>query len=129
MEDEWVRIRIRSGTTVTADLIVSILRELYATKAYQVEKVAGLWDFRECRSDIKYEAMMKIKTYIDANYNPNWSHYLSAFVVDRESNYGLSRMYEMISDNLPTVLGIFKDMNQAQEWIREEILKGKMQDD
>jgi hypothetical protein len=124
-EDNWIRIRVKSNTMITADLITRILGELYSMNAYRADKIAGLWDFRGCMTDINYESMMSIKKYIDMSYDPNWSHSITAFVVDHDLLYGLSRMYELISDDLPTTLKIFKDMNNAENWIREEIILKK----
>ena len=121
VEDDWVRVNVKNGILVTADFIIQALRELYSMEAYQTEKCAGLWDFRGCNTDIKYDSMMKIKKFIDNNYDPDWSHSITAFVVDHDLLYGLSRMYEIISEDLPTTVSIFKNMDEAQDWIREEI--------
>ena len=121
VEDDWVRVNVKNGILVTADFLIQALRELYSMEAYQTDKSAGLWDFRGCITDIKYESMMEIKRFIDNNYDPDWSHSISAFVVDDDLLYGLSRMYEMISEDLPTTVNIFKNMDEAQDWIREEI--------
>ncbi len=122
-EDDWIRVSLKKCKSVTADFIIRILRELYSMEAYRADKIAGLWDFRGCTTDIRYDSMMKIKKYIDSSYNQNWSHSISAFVVDSNLLYGLSRMYEIMSADLPTTLRIFKDMDEAENWIREEILQ------
>lgn len=127
VEDDWVRIRVKNNMLVTGDTIIQALSELYSMEAYRNDKIAGLWDFRGCITDIIYDSMMKIKKYIDINYNPDWSHSITAFVVDHDLLYGLSRMYEMISDDLPTTVHIFKDIGEAQDWIREEIIQRKEQ--
>ena len=120
VEDDWVRVNVKNDILVTADFIIQVLRELYSMEAYQNDKAAGLWDFRGCITDIKYDSMMKIKRFIDNNYDPDWSHSITAFVVDHDLLYGLSRMYEIISEDLPTTVSIFKNIDEAQDWIREE---------
>ena len=129
VEDEWIRIQAEPGQIVTADFILSMLKELYSMKAYQTEKIAGLWDFRGCTSNINYETMHKITSYIDIHYDPSWSHNITALVVDKDVLYGLARMYEVITEDIPTTVRIFKDIDEAQAWIREEIAKPKKQDD
>ena len=40
-------------------------------------------------------------------------------VADGDLNYGLSRMYETVTDDVPTHKNIFRDMEDAQNWLKE----------
>ena len=119
VEDDWVRIRVRPDSVITNDLILSILEELYAMEVYRSEKAAGLWDFRGCRSDLNYKKFGKVTDYIDLHYESSWSHTYTAIVADGDLNYGLARMYEILTDDVPTKTSIFRDMDEAQKWLKE----------
>lgn len=119
VEEDWIRIRVRPNSVVTNDLIISILKKLYSLEAYRSEKAAGLWDFRGCQSDLNYEKFIKIRNYISLHYDSSWSHTYTAIVADKDLTYGLSRMYEMMSDDVPTIIHIFRDIDDAKKWLKE----------
>lgn len=119
IEDDWIRIRVRPDTVVTNDLIISILKELYSLEAYRSEKVAGLWDFRGCGTDLDYDKLREVRDYIVLHYNPGWSHTYTAIVADGDLNYGLARMYEIMTEDVTTTKNIFRDMDEAQKWLKE----------
>jgi len=123
VEDNWVRLRAQKGVFISTDLLLSTLEGLHSTEAYQNDKKGSLWDFRGCSSDLNFEKMNVIKKYIETHYNADWSHRFTAFVVDHDLLYGLARMYEMIAEKIPTTIHIFKDMDQAENWLCEEITK------
>lgn len=125
VEDDWIGIRVKSNILVRDTLIIQILRDLFSMEDYKNDKIAGLWDFRGCKGDIRYDSIMNIKEYIDINYDQNWSQSITAFVVDHDLPDGLSHMSRIISDELPTTIRVFKDMNKAKDWIREEIIQRK----
>ena len=118
VEEHWVRLRVGPDCVVTSDLIFSILKELYSLEAYRSEKIAGLWDFRGCQSDIDYEKMDKISNYISLHYDSNWSHTYTAIVADEDLIYGLSRMYEMMTTHVPTITHIFREIDDAEKWLK-----------
>ena len=119
VEIDWVRIRVQAGSVVTNDLIITILKKLYSMEAYRSEKVAGLWDFRGCKSDLNYDKFQKIKYYITHHYDPSWSHTYTAIVADEDLIYGLSRMYEIVAEDVPTNKKIFRNIEDAQNWLKE----------
>ncbi len=120
VEDDFVFLRIRPGNTIDADLILSMLADLYSYEAYQSETEGGLWIFCGCHVDLKYEDLKKIRDFIDAKYDPNWSHKYTAFVVDRDTQYGFARMYDTMADRLPTVVKIFREEQPARDWLRSK---------
>ena len=119
VEEDWIRVRVGPDCCVTSELIFSILKELYSLEAYRSEKIAGLWDFRGCHSDIDYEKMDIITNYISLHYDSNWSHTYTAIVADEDLIYGLSRMYEMMTSHMPTITHIFRDMDDAKQWLTD----------
>jgi hypothetical protein len=121
VEDDWVRIQALPGSVITVDVILSMLKQLYSLEAYRSEKTAGLWDFRGCKSDLGHGKIEKIIQYIDIKYDPGWSHTVTAIVADQDLIYGLSRMYEIMTDHIPTKVNIFRDMDEAQNWLREHL--------
>lgn len=123
VEESWVRIQARRGMVVSADQLISTLKELYSMDAYRDEKWGSLWDFRGCKSDLNYDKVQTVKNYMEGHFNKAWKHKITAFVVDQDLLYGLARMYEMVAGQIPTAIRIFKDMDQAETWLREESIK------
>jgi hypothetical protein len=121
VEADYVLLRVERDRTVTAEMLISMLKELYSLQAYRSEKRAGLWDFRGCSTDLDYQGMKRVKEYIDAHYDPSWTHSITALVADKDVLYGLSRMYDSLTSTIPTELNIFREFEQAERWIGEQI--------
>jgi len=120
VEKDYILLRVEPGRTVTADLVFRMLGEAYSLRAYQSESRAGLWDFRGCRSDLHHEEMQKIRDYVTSHYDPSWSVKFTALVGEGDLAYGLARMYEALSDRIPTALEVFRDFDEATEWLRKK---------
>lgn len=123
VEDNWVRILAAEGMVVNADLLISTLEELHSMEAYRNEKPGSIWDFRGCASDLDFEKMLEVKKYIESSYDERWTHRFTAFVVDQDLLFGLARMYEVIAEEVPTTIRIFKDMDEAENWLNNIILE------
>ena len=121
VEDDYVLLRVEPGAQVHADLLVEMLRELYALEAYRAEKKAGLWDFRGVDPEIRFEGMMAVKDFIAERYDPSWTHQYTAIVADGDVLYGLARMYESMTDDLPTELRIFRQKEEAVAWVKKQV--------
>lgn len=123
VEDNWVRIQGRGGIVVTNDLLISTLEELHSLDAYRNEKPGSIWDFRGCASNLDFEKILEVKRYIENTYDVGWKHRYTALVVDQDLLYGLARMYEMIAEKIPTTLRVFKDMDEAENWLNAVMFK------
>ena len=79
------------------------------------------WDFRESTLiDLSNDDFASIKSYIQKNVERRGSGYRAVFLVSKEVDFGLSRMYQMISEDLPVVFEVFKDRAEAMDWITQD---------
>ena len=119
-EDHFVSMRVLPGKTITADLILSMLADLYSREAYRSETEGGLWVFADCPVDMSYPDMQRIMEFIKTHYDPNWSHRYTAMVVDKDTQYGFARMYDAMADQVPTEVEIFREEQPARDWLRSK---------
>jgi hypothetical protein len=77
------------------------------------------WDFTvSTLVDFSGDDLGAIKDYIHRNRKRRGKDYRVAFLVHKEVDFGLSRMYQMISEDLPVQMEVFKDRAQAEAWIK-----------
>ena len=88
---------------------------------HNTRAMSSVRDLRKCDSDLDFEKMNSIKQYITKNYDPNRSHSVTAVVADEDLSFGLSLMYETMTEQIPTKIWIFKDMENAQKWLKENL--------
>jgi hypothetical protein len=65
--------------------------------------------------------MERVSQFMDSHYDPSWSHRFTALVADTEAVYGIARMYEALVDLVPIEVGVFREIEQAQAWLREKV--------
>ncbi len=121
VEKDYILLRVEPGRTVTVELLLAMLGEAYSLQAYQSESRTGLWDFRRCNSDLHLEGMTKIRDYVTSHYDPSWSVKFTALVGEGDLLYGLARMYEGLAERVPTALRVFRDFDEAAEWLRKKL--------
>jgi len=122
VEEHYILLRVTPGTTVTAEFVISMLKELHAMEAYRTDKQAGLWDFRGAKADARYEDIRKIMEFSSSNYDPNWTHKYTVLVADKDLLYGLSRIYDSLTPHIPSETKIFREFDEAVKWIKEQLL-------
>jgi hypothetical protein len=77
-----------------------------------------LWDFTgSTLIDLSNDDFASIKSYIQKNAERRGSGYRAVFLVSKEVDFGLSRMYQMISEDLPVSFEVFRDRDKAMAWI------------
>jgi hypothetical protein len=77
------------------------------------------WDFRNgTLAGFSNEEIAGIKDYIRRNQERRGDNYRVAFLVKEVVDYGLSRMYQMISQDLPVNFEVFYDEQEAMDWIK-----------
>lgn len=80
----------------------------------------ALWDVRDGTLDsLSGKDMHMIAEYISSKQSERGAGYKVALVVTSELDSGLSRMYDIISENLPNLCRNFKDFDEALNWINE----------
>ena len=86
---------------------------------YEIKGRCDLWDFRGCQpsQNFGYEAMNRLVEAIKSRTGGGpWSD-KTALLVDDATQYGLSRMFQILVDGFPTQIGIFMDEAEARDWL------------
>jgi len=82
------------------------------------EGMGRLWDFRDADlSSLKSETVLEMAQY-SLNFPSGINDVKVAFLVSRDFEYGLSRMFEL-SSNSKTPINVFRTMDEAEKWMRE----------
>jgi hypothetical protein len=121
VEDDHVLVRANPARVVSADVMLSILHELFGLAAYRSENAALLLDFRGCETDLRYDTVEEIGRFVSSHFDPSWSHRFTALVADAEVLYGMARMYEALTERVPTESQVFRELEQAREWLKEKV--------
>jgi hypothetical protein len=78
-----------------------------------------LWDFREALGvDMRGEAIQDLVSFVGSLKEKRGTDYRVALVAEADVLYGFARMYEAYAEHLPFVLKVFRDMVEAQNWLR-----------
>jgi hypothetical protein len=120
-QDHCVRIVFESGVVIGPDDIIAAIE--HENELYPVEDRQSLWDFRGCRvtPDFGFDAMSRVVDRIRSKYNNATAANKSALVVGGSTQYGLSRMFQMLMDGFPTQIAVFQDEGAARNWIGREV--------
>ena len=82
------------------------------------EGMGRLWDFRDADlSSLKSETVFEMAQY-SLNFPSGINDVKVAFLVSRDFEYGLSRMFEL-SSNSKTPIHVFRTMDEAEKWMME----------
>jgi hypothetical protein len=116
-QGKCIHIGFERGAELTVDQIIEVMdRE---NDLYEIKGRYDLWDFRGCRPSpsFGYEAMNRIVEHIKIRHGQGpWSD-KTALLVDDATQYGLSRMFQILVDGFPTQIGIFMDEAEARDWL------------
>ncbi len=116
-----IRIVFAYGVLIGPDDIIAALD--HESALYPVEDRLSLWDFRGCQAtpDFGYDAMSRIVDLIRKRYGNATANNKAALVVDGSTQYGLSRMFQMLMEGFPTQIGVFQDEADARHWIGRQV--------
>lgn len=77
-----------------------------------------LWDFRDADlSSIESDTVIEMAQY-STRFPPGINDVKVAFLVSRDYEYGLSRMFEMSSESKTPIM-VFRTMDEAEKWLVE----------
>jgi hypothetical protein len=83
--------------------------------------VPTLWDL--CEVDVRNADTSVIEKVIGVRTRyPERGKTKLALLASSELAFGLSRMYEALSADLPQTVGVFRDRAEAQQWLEENDL-------
>ena len=105
---------------LNAETITRTSDEIHADVPLQA--MNDLWDLRACTANtLSYGQIQNIFEHIRARGFRH--HNRSAILVSREHHFGLSRIYQALSDNERKdhlSIGIFRDLESAVEWLGKD---------
>ncbi len=118
-QEHCVYVQFKGGSEVTPEMIIEALD--CENALYPVGKQYDLWDFRGCfpSGSFGYNAMLKIVDHIETHFSDNWG-VRTALLVDDATQFGLSRMFQILSDVFPVQITIFQDEVEARRWVSEK---------
>ena len=80
---------------------------------------SNLWDFRSADgSGVTSADIQQLAIFIEKNRDRRGDGYKVAFVVAREADFGMARVYEGYAASLPFDIRVFRRMEEALAWIR-----------
>lgn len=74
-----------------------------------------LWDLREAEIDWSGEQVKEFVYWVLAHRPAGTSR--NAVVASNDLQFGLARMYEALISEIPANLSVFRDMDEAREWV------------
>ena len=105
-----------SGTISSADIIKALHGLLQDSQFKSGMDI--LWDFRQVKTEnMRADQIREIVSFIKNNQEKRGANYRVALVVSRDIDFGLARMYEAYTQELPFQLQIFKELSAAEDWL------------
>ena len=114
-EDEIVYGTCRGE--VTADEIMEGLEKVFTDEGYR-PGFRGLTDLRDIRWESNQEDLRRIVQFLIRN-RKKFKKHRSAVVVSTERTFGMTRMFEVFSEQTPIKMRVFRDYDEARKWILE----------
>jgi hypothetical protein len=112
-----LKVHFPKGHLLTPELIL----EVY-TKEYQLLKnkeINDLWDLRGCAvsNNLNSNSMQNIVDKIKEIYSSDSKHLKTALLIETELGLGMTRMFQIIGDDLPFKIEVFKEETRAKSWL------------
>jgi hypothetical protein len=114
--DGVIVVTLKKGNQVTPECIMNVISQKH--QLYDVKQYSALWDFRGVlpSDNFGYDAVERIIDYVANHPREQWNPKV-AILVDAGVQYGLSRMFQTLADQLPVQIRIFYDDTEAQKWV------------
>jgi hypothetical protein len=115
-----VRVVFESGVAISPDDIIAAID--HENELYAIEGRHDLWDFRGCRAtpEFGFDAMSRIVDRIRKKYGRANADNKTAVVVEGSTQYGMSRMFQLLMDGYPAKIGIFQNETAAWKWLARD---------
>ena len=108
---------IKLSGLLSKKVILSAFDLTVSDKRYK-KGMGRLWDFRDADlSSLYSETITKMAQY-SLRFPPGINDVKVAFVTSRNLEYGLSRMFEIMS-KATTPIFVFRAMDEAEKWMME----------
>ncbi len=104
------------GSLTMEDILSHAKRMLKAAREGQFQLV---WDLREARFDLTSPEVEKLALFVKSLAGEGGPR--SAFVLSRDREFGLARIFKAHRDPNDTQVNMFRDMSAAMAWITQEM--------
>jgi hypothetical protein len=106
---------IKLSGLLSKKIILNAFDKAVSDKSYK-NGMGRLWDFREADlSTLESNTVIEMAQY-SLRFPPGINDVKVAFVVSRDFEYGLSRMFEM-SSNAKTPISVFRKIDEAERYM------------
>ena len=117
IDEEKNIAHIKLSGVLSSKAILDAFDSAVTDKRYK-DGMGRLWDFRDADlSSLSSETVVSMAQY-STRYPPGINDVKVAFLVSRDYEYGLSRMFQMTSDS-KTPIQIFRSLDEAEKWMME----------
>jgi hypothetical protein len=119
--DEKVNLRrVKVTGEVAFAPVMAELERLYASPDFRPD-MNVLWDLREAKvSSISSSEVQRLTDLVAQHWGTGGKS-RAAFVVSRDFEFGLSRMYGIfLESRMPTQVQVFRDINEALQWVTSQ---------
>jgi hypothetical protein len=106
---------------LTYDAYVALINSIMDDAQFR-PSMNMFWDFRNgTLEEFSSSEIKSIKLFIEKNQEKRGDHYRVAFLVNNALDFGLSRMYQILSESLPVTFEVFYDEQEARDWINAKL--------
>ncbi len=102
---------------LTLDEAIIAVRELYEDASF-TEPTRLLWDLRAAQVMLSNTEIERFVNFIRINRTQGRGR--AAVVADDDLSFGLSRVYDGLSYDIPVNVEVFRDFDDAINWLEEE---------
>ena len=117
-EHNFFRLCI-SGNVLPGDLI-KMLQELWQNDCY-LSQPSVLWDFSQSETNYYFEDIFKLFQFVKENKQNRGPSTLAVYA-PHDTEFGMSRMYAMLSETSNPKVMVFRDVGAAESWLLENTL-------
>jgi hypothetical protein len=100
---------------VTVEEVEEILKKILQSDEFSPD-TGTLWDLRE-QDFTKIDTDFEMRLINIRKKHSKRGNARLAFVVSDDLGFGMSRMYQNLSEKLPQHIMVFRDYSEAEEWL------------
>lgn len=100
--------------------LVSVLKELYESNNFDYE-MDVMWDLRDADlASFTFDKIEQLRDYVTGHWGTKGKS-RAALLVNSDLDYGLSRMYEMLSNGkTKSKIRAFRNLDDAMKWLGKD---------
>jgi len=108
-------LRLNISGYIAANELICMVTDLWKNDEY-LSATHMLWDFSLSESNYYFEDIFKLFQFVKENKHSQTLRML-AIVAPKDNEFGISRMYAMLSESNNPKIQVYRNINEAQEWL------------